>query len=209
MVSQDDLNAACQTYRGLMVEVKARISSINTLTNDQRGIPSKLVREFGVLQIRMLCEIIGLSCLVAHGDLVERSGQNLKKAYAPGEIFSALMALHDDFFPVPIVPEKTEIGWHIAEYVGKPFASKTEIREIWAKCGEILHRGTLKRLIKEKEPVQNSFSDLNEWGQKISNLLSNHRIISFDRQTTFVTLLAHGEEVQVVIGHVIPETDNS
>ena len=75
-------------YLDLMIEAKARALSINSLTNDQRDIPSPLVREYGVLQIRMLCEIIGLCCLVAHGDLVAQGPANLRKAYAPGEIFA-------------------------------------------------------------------------------------------------------------------------
>lgn len=45
---------ALETYRQLMIEAKVRLLSINTLTNDQRGIPSPLIYEFGVLQIRML-----------------------------------------------------------------------------------------------------------------------------------------------------------
>ena len=200
MSTTKELDAACQTYRELMIEAKMRALSINTLANDQRGIPSPLVREYGVLQIRMLCEIIALGCLVAHGDLVKKSSRNLKTIYEPGEIFAELDKLHGDFFPVPIMPEKTVIGWHMAEYTGAPYATKSEIRQIWARCGDVLHRGTLKRLIKPKNPVQNNFADLNEWGQKLLNLLSNHRIISFDRNTAFIALLGHGEDVQVVIG---------
>ena len=79
-----------QIYQSLMVEAKARIDSINILTGNQRGIPSPIVREFDILQIRMLCEIVGLACLVAHGELVDLAPANLKKQYAPGQIFAAL-----------------------------------------------------------------------------------------------------------------------
>ncbi len=108
MILTKELEEARQTYRELMVEAKARALSINTLSNDQRGIPSPLVREFGVLQIRMLCEIVALACLVAHGDLVKKSSRDLKTVYAPGEIFAELDKLHADFFPIPIQPEKTQ-----------------------------------------------------------------------------------------------------
>ena len=192
--------AARDTYFDLMVEAKARLLSINTPSQDKRGIPSALVHEYGVLQIRMLCEIIGLGCLVAHGDLVAKASTKLKKAYSPDEIFAALDKLLDDFFPVPMRPEKTETGWHMAEYTGGAYARKSEIVDIWAKCGNILHRGSLKNLVKAKSPVQTTFADLDDWGRKISNLLSNHRIMRQDRKFVFITLLAHGPEVQVAIG---------
>jgi len=123
MADPEDIEAR-HTYLDLMVEAKARILGINTLIQDQRGIPSPLVREYGVLQIRMLCEIIGLGCLVAHGDLVAKASTKLKKAYSPDEIFAALDKLHDDFFPMPIRPEKTDTGWHMAEYTSGSYARK-------------------------------------------------------------------------------------
>ncbi|MEO8241623.1 MAG: hypothetical protein ABI832_04880 [bacterium] len=201
MASNDD-HAAVQTYQSLMVEAKARALSIDTLTRDQRGIPSPLIHEYGVLQIRMLCEIIGLGCLVAHGDLVKQSSHLVKKAYKPGEIFAELEKLHSDFFPVPMRPEKTEAGWHMADYTGGPYAAKSEIIKIWNSCGDILHRGSLKRLVKEQNPVQKDFSDLNQWGQKILNLLSNHRILRENRRQVIVTFLQVDDlsgTVQVVI----------
>lgn len=152
-----------QIYQSLMVEAKARIASINVLTGDQRGIPSPIVREFDILQIRMLCEIVGLACLVAHGELVDLASANLKKQYAPGQIFAALGELHADFYPVPMTPQKVEGGWHFAEYEGPAYATKEELPQIWAKCGDVLHRGSLKNLIKAKNPLQNEFADVVEW----------------------------------------------
>lgn len=188
MPSSED-QAALKNYTGLMVEARARALSINTLTRDQRGIPSPLVHEYCVLQIRMICEIVALSCLVAHGDLVGRASSSISKAYAPGKIFSSLTELHDDFFPVPVKPIKTVTGWHMADYSGGPFADKQEIIDIWNKCGELLHRGTLKNLLKQRNPVQSNFADVNNWGQKLLNLLSNHRILRNNRHQVFVTFL--------------------
>ena len=202
MATENNLKAL-ETYQALMIEAKARALSIHTLVNDQRGIPSPLAREYGFLQIRMLCEIIGLGCLVAHGDLVDKSPAKLRKTYAPGEIIAALDRLHDDFFPVPIHPEKTATGWHMAEYRGGPYLKKSEIAKLWAKCGEILHRGDLKRVLKKQNPVQNTFLDLNDAGQKILNLLSQHRIITVDGKLAFIAFLqddAAGGEVRVVLG---------
>lgn len=193
--------AMLNVYHDLMVEAKARAMSINTLTNDQRGMPSPLVREYGILQIRMLCEIIGLACLVAHGDLVEKAKPDLKKAYAPGQIFAELDKLHDDFYPVPVKPQKTETGWHFADYDGPPFLAKDEVASIWGKCGGVLHRGHLKKLLKNNSPIQNNFLDLQEWGQKVLNLLSAHRIVTLNRQRAIICYLEdENKEVSVALG---------
>ena len=80
MANQRQLDAICADYKALMVEARTRVSSIDNLLKDQRGITSPFVREFGVLKIRMLYEIVALGCLVAHRDLVEKvfcSGNDL------------------------------------------------------------------------------------------------------------------------------------
>jgi len=206
MASPQEL-AMVSVYQELMVEAKARALSINSLTGDQRGIPSPLVHEYGILQIRMLCEIIGLACLVAHGDLVANAKADLQKAYAPGQIIAALEETHDDFYPVPMKPQKTADGWHFAEYDGGPFLTKQEIASVWARCGDVLHRGSLKKLLKAKSPVQHNFTDLQEWGQKILNLLSNHRIVTVDRRLAFICLLQNGDgDVQVALGEAATDT---
>jgi hypothetical protein len=194
-----------ELYHQLMIEVKARLLSINTLTNDQRGIPSPLVYEFGVLQIRMLCEIIGLACLVAHGDLVARSKAGLKEKYRPNEIFIELGKLHDDFYPVPITPTKAQQGWHMDHYVGAPFLVKSDVAKVWSLCGNVLHRGNLKQLLKANNPIQHHFSNLQDWGQQIGNLLNNHRIITLDRNQAIVCQLGDGSGiVNVVLGEALP-----
>lgn len=208
MASKEKLQALT-LYEKLMVEAKARIDSINMLTSDQRGIPSPIVREFDVLQIRMLCEIVGLACLVAHGDLVEVAPAKLKKEYRPGEMFDALAGLHGDFYPVPMTPQKTDYGWHFAEYAGAPYADREELAQIWARTGDVLHRGSLKNLVKAEEPVENEFVEVVDWGQKLANLLNNHRIVTLGNEWAFITLLKDGNgNVKCALGQAAnPEPD--
>ena len=142
MASAEDL-ASLELYKELMEEVKARTSSINTLTSDQRGIPSPLVREYCYLQLRMLCELIALGCLVAHGDIVASSPTSLRTAYAPAEILRRLEALHPDFYPVPVIPTQTTTGWHLGDYDDRPFLTKKDLIVLWGRCGDVLHRGNL------------------------------------------------------------------
>ena len=60
---------ALALYIRLMEEVKGRAFSINAITHSPIQIGPPLIREYCFLQLRMLCELIALGCLVAHGDI--------------------------------------------------------------------------------------------------------------------------------------------
>jgi hypothetical protein len=61
MPTQADLDAA-NVYTSIMEEAKFRALSINTLSG--YALPVPLQREYCFLQLRMLCELIALGCLV-------------------------------------------------------------------------------------------------------------------------------------------------
>src|SRR5690349_1734805 len=131
MATKDDL-ASSDLYKNLMEEAKVRLTSINTLILHQRGIPSPLIREYCYLQLRMLCELIALGCLVAHNDIAATSHKSLRAAYAPKEILDRLNKLHSDFYPVPIIPQRTQGGWHMADY-DRPYLTKSDLLALWGK----------------------------------------------------------------------------
>jgi hypothetical protein len=66
MPTPADHNAAT-VYTSIMEEAKFRALSINTLTGTNVALPVVLLRESCFLQLRMLCELIALGCMVAHG----------------------------------------------------------------------------------------------------------------------------------------------
>jgi hypothetical protein len=79
-------------------------------------LPGKAIQEFCVLEIRMVCELIALACVVAHGDDIADSNK-LEKEWQAGRIVSALERLHPGFFPVPVTMTQTlePKGWHLEE----------------------------------------------------------------------------------------------
>jgi hypothetical protein len=64
-------NEAINLYAAIMEEAKIRLNSIDMALAGTTILPHQLVREFCFLQLRMLCELIALGCLTAHGDVVE------------------------------------------------------------------------------------------------------------------------------------------
>jgi hypothetical protein len=87
--------AALDLYCALMEEAKHRLACIDGAIDGRTGLPYQAVVEFCFLQLRMLCELIALGCLIAHGDV--NPGAKLRKAYAADEIIGLLEKLHPFF----------------------------------------------------------------------------------------------------------------
>ena len=79
MVTQSQQHAI-DLYADLMEEVKIRLSCIEIAVSGKLFLPSKIVEEICYLQLRMLCELIALGCLTAHGDIAK--SKSLQKAWA-------------------------------------------------------------------------------------------------------------------------------
>jgi hypothetical protein len=198
--------AALALYLSIMEEVKIRAYSINTATNVPNGLPPPLIREYCFLQLRMLCELVALGCLVAHGDITATQTKSFRKAYKADEILRDLEKLHPTFYPVPVAPVRTATGWHLEKYESD-YLTKPELLTLYGKCGSVLHKGSLRNLIRPKSPTQTNFPDINMWGQKMLNLLSAHRISRVGSAFHFLTFLEvedRGGNVQVSIAESPP-----
>lgn len=80
-------------YANLMDEVKVRFDCINRAVLGHTGYPAPIVREICWLQVRMICELVALSCLVAHGDIASLQSHKIGKAYSADEILDKLAKL--------------------------------------------------------------------------------------------------------------------
>jgi len=146
--------AAKDVYQSIMVEVMIRSYSINSATKIPTPIPQSLIREYCFLQLRMLCELIALGCLVAHGDIT-KTKYFQKDAYKPDDILRRLEKLHPDFFPYPFKPSVTPAnpgspGSITLEDVDTDYLKKEEVIRLYGKRGSILHKGSLHRLLSNK-----------------------------------------------------------
>ena len=177
MPTQADLDAA-SVYSSIMEEAKFRALSINTITSSGVGLPVPLLREYGFLQLRMLCELIALGCLVAHGDIEGTKASVLQNEYKAGVIVKRLEKLHPKFYPSPrnLIFSPGHPGHvHLDDY-DREFLTKGELLTLYGRCGDVLHRGSLRDLLDPKNQPPTHFRDIQDWGQKILNLLSVHLI---------------------------------
>jgi hypothetical protein len=205
MPTKDD-EVAMNLYKSIMEEVKIRALSINTATNVPNGLPQPLIREYCYLQLRMICELVALCCLVAHGDITKT--KYFHKAYKADDILKRLEELHPDFFPYPVKPTITppspsSPGSIQLEDVATDYLKKEELIRLYGKCGDVLHKGNLRRLLSpQKSSPNNPYREITEWGQKMLNLLSCHRISRVGKQFHWLALLqvdAIGGGVQIAI----------
>ncbi len=205
-----DQTAAMKLYADIMEEIKYRIAAIDAGTSNELPVNPLFVQEFCFLQIRMICELIALGCLVAHGDITSKSAK-LQKVWAADEILQRLESLHPDFFPVPVIQEKTSVGFHVTPKVPNP-CPKTDFLDIYRKCGGNLHRGNLKKLVSQRSPTQVNYPNITSIAQKLYDLLSVHNVSMKGGRMVFLCILHNRDDnmkVQVAIAEAFAPLPSS
>jgi hypothetical protein len=189
---------AMHLYISVLEEVKLRIDCINVALNGQTNLPERGALEFCYLQLRMLCELIALGCLVVHGDISET--KNLKKLWAADEIVKRLERLHPDFYPHPVIISFPKPGEVFADKVQSGFLTKSGLVKLVGVSGDVLHRGSLKNLRSPNETLQRGFDGVRYWGQRLATLVQQHRIGLVGGNSHFICILSDAKnKVNVVI----------
>ncbi|MBP7814663.1 MAG: hypothetical protein KA085_00945 [Phenylobacterium sp.] len=196
---------AIQLYAELMSEAKVRMQWIAYAVDGKTGLDSRLVREFSYLQLRLICELIALGCLAAHGDVT--SSTKIRKMYAADQICAELEKLHPNFYPKPHNQIRTGPNRSHFEDVAEPYLTRDDLKTLYAKTGGVLHKGNMKNILSGNAPSEKKFSEIVEWHRKIVRLLSIHRLSLFDGDTHFICLLqdSNTKGVRVVIANKVED----
>ena len=171
---------AMKAYSILMLEAKQRLFAIDAALEGKTGLPNGVICEFCFLQLRMLCELIALGCLTAHGDLM--TGK-LSGTWQADKIIRGLEELLPKFYPHAATD--TETATELKEGV----FTKEELVKLWRKCGEVLHRGTFETLWSRLR-YADAVEEIRAWKEKIEALLSYHAIFMADGSTTALVKLS-------------------
>lgn len=186
MITKDQ-QRAMDLYAGMMNEMRMRIEVVEFSVSGLLDFHSVVIRELCYLQLRMICELIALGCLLAHGDIP--ATKTLRKAWSAEEIFNALERLHPDFYPHP-VQQFTKLGWEELQPVPSGFLTKEELLSLNGKSGDILHRGSVRKLTAGPLYAGRDHSDVREWIQKIKLLLRCHRIALQGGEAHFICVMS-------------------
>ncbi|HUZ65974.1 MAG TPA: hypothetical protein VMU82_19895, partial [Acetobacteraceae bacterium] len=165
------------------------ITAIDAGTGGSLSIlPAAIIREHCFLQIRMICELIALGCLVAHGDIEKAT--RLKKVWETGKIIDELEKLHPDFFPKAMRQEQDQFGKdHHGLHGKEDTLTKEAFLKMYRECGGYLHKGSLKNLLKHNSPIQINFPEITARAQKLNDFLEVHAIMMFGAEMFFVCVL--------------------
>lgn len=154
-------HAAMRLHADLLEEAKLRINVVEAALSGRIPLAGPFLHELCFLQLRFLCELIALGCLVVHGDIEAAKKADLRKQWSAEKIIERLAAIHAAFYPVPHIQEKTQTGFHLTN-LEDGFLTKDDLVELYSKCGSHLHRGSLKKILKSRQPTQFNFPDVLE-----------------------------------------------
>lgn len=173
-------NQIISNYAALMEEVKERISWLNVLLSGGLGsLPNPALQEFGFLQLRIICELIALSCLTAHGEIPETKGKRLQEEWNATNILKRLEHLHSDFYPKPINIVTNGPGDKHIEFIDSGFLTKADLISLYGRAGDLLHRGSIAKLLQPASPWPPNMDEIREWGQKDRQALNGPHHRSF------------------------------
>lgn len=196
-------------YIALMTEVNVRLSWIEYAAQGRTGMDAPLVREFGYLQLRMICELIALGCLALHGEVPATRSVRLQGSFSADEVMKGLARLHPDFFPQAVLePISLPTGVKHFEVRQEGHMTREELLNLYNRhCGDALHRGSYKNLLKPRPPIQKNFPELMNPAQRIINLLAIHRIGLLGGQTQLICWMHHGPNsgVRVSVARAVTE----
>jgi hypothetical protein len=169
-----------EKYCSLMEELKTRhavVQKVLTDAKEGRAVLSPyILGELCFLQLRMMCELIALGCLLVHGDVPATRTNRMQKAHAADWIINRLSELHPSFYPLPGIQVHDAAGHVVSvEPNSKPYLTKADLMRLYAECGGFLHRGTLKDILRANTKPMN-LARIGEWSAKITQLLNHHQI---------------------------------
>lgn len=184
-------------YADLMAEVKARFDTINHAANGRSGMGAPFVREFLYLQVRFLCELVALGCLVAHGDIAALQAHKLGRSYSADEILDKMERLRPHFYPIAV--KETEViklpgggQNHALDPINPSPLSKDALLKMYGDTHKHLHRGSLKKLLNASAPLDLAINvpEIIAQVQKFSDLLAHHMIAISERELIICLLVS-------------------
>jgi hypothetical protein len=196
---------AMNYYVAIMEEIKIRINAIDLGTGGFMGqkLPPVIIREHCFLQIRLICELVALGALVAHGDIKNSKMGQLKKMWDAKMIMDGLEKLHPQFYPATARQGRNEHGYTITGVNPHPLPKK-DFLTMYGKCGDVLHRGNAKKLLSSRDPIVIHYPDITAMAQRFLDMLSVHLISLHDGSAMVCVLHAADRGMQTSVAHMEP-----
>lgn len=175
-----DEAAAVLDYLRLMHELAMRVDLVARACTGALNLSPPFAREYCFLQFRRMCELVALGCLQLHGDLSAARTGAAKKEWNAERIMRLLHRSHPHAFPQSLTRIKTSNGWSLVANSRPNALTYAEFNALYNKCGEILHRGTIRSLETEQALAKSQYDEVIAWSHKVVDLLNEHVISRSD-----------------------------
>lgn len=188
-----------EMYAGFMEEIKWRVAEIDrrlALVKKSPDFDSIFEIEFCFLQLRFVCELIALASLVAHHSYGLR--KNLLKEWHADQIFVELEEINQHCFPWPVRVTRGVNGHlHVADDASREL-TRGQLREVYGKCGDALHRGVLKHTLAGKQKIYDA-NELVGWVRSVAALVREHSILFPQENRAMLVNLFGGRNQEVAV----------
>lgn len=166
-------------YGDHMIECRARLLAIEKHLELSDIVSANkdliFIAEFCYLQLRKITELISLSVLIAHNPFEDFRASKLLKAWNAGALSSMLSRLHPAAFPHSGLQSSTS---NEKVFFTTPFPTTEaadRIKGIYDECGDRLHVGSLKAILKNSPDY--SFEFIDQSWRYLVDLLNEHVIV--------------------------------
>jgi hypothetical protein len=185
---------ALSLYLALMEEIKFRIAYVKDIIHGKNLVAGTIGKDICYLQLRMVCEIIALSSLIAHGH-IRSQNKKLWKKYQADQLIEQMERVHPNFYPQPANYPFGGFPTKAGEIRVEPvpltsgFLTSAALCSLYYECGRELHRGSLKVIFERTgRKVEINYSPIGKWVDKIVTLLKFHRIRMMNRQEYWIDM---------------------
>lgn len=169
-----DEATAVRGYLRLMHELAIRVDLVAHACDGRLNLSPPYAREYCYLQFRRICELVALGCLQLHGDLPAARSSTVKKEWNAERIMKLLQRHHPHSFPQSLTRTKTTDGWHLHANSKPNALTFAEFKVLYSKCGEVLHRGTIRTIEAEEAIGKPEYDQVIQWSRKLVDLLNEH-----------------------------------
>lgn len=182
-------DGAVREYLPLMHELVIRIELVAKACNGELNLPPVYAREYSYLQFRYMCELIALGCLQLHGDLPSAYNNKTQKEWNAEKIMKQLHNDNPHAFPQSVIRKKVG-SKHDIQCNKKPNAlTRDEFKDLYNECGEILHKGTIRKVSASFLNDQHDYQKIINWQSKLVDLMNEHFIGRANGQGFYITSL--------------------
>jgi hypothetical protein len=195
-----NVNETMARYCALMQEAKDRLGAVNFVLGGQKPSPvlhPRVANELAYLQLRMVCELIALASVMAHGELGVALDSKIRKEDRPGVLLKLLEKLHPESYPRPFRFILNSAGEVVSvQDITTGFLTRDELPKLYGLCGNELHQGDLSK-IGLFPPTEKSAKDILTWCGKVFGLLNSHKIKLYNSSSEILVFMEHETTKQV------------